>query len=93
MFGKAACLLGCVLLAELHCPSLLFVRCLAMVTDHMLLVRRWAIGKEFNLDLDPFLIIILTLSVIHAHFVSSGNAAHLTLDNSPANEQLCHCCA
>ena len=33
---------------------------------------RWAIGKEFSLDLDPFLILILTLSVIHAHFVSSG---------------------
>lgn len=34
---------------------------------------RWAIGKEFTLDLDPFLILILTLSVIHAHFVSSGD--------------------
>ena len=36
--------------------------------------HRWAIGKEFSLDLDPFLILILTLSVIHAHFVSSGTA-------------------
>ena len=41
----------------------------------MLLMRRWAIGKEFNLDLDPFLVIILTLSVIHAHFVSGGKFA------------------
>ena len=35
-------------------------------------ICRWAIGKEFSLDLDPFLILILTLSVIHAHFVSGG---------------------
>lgn len=36
----------------------------------VLVLIGWAIGKEFSLDLDPFLILILTLSVIHAHFVS-----------------------
>ena len=35
----------------------------------------WAIGKPLTLDLDPFLVLILTLSVIHAQFVSSdGNS-------------------
>jgi Ca2+:H+ antiporter len=35
----------------------------------------WAIGKPLTLDLDPFLVLILPLSVIHAQFVSSdGNS-------------------
>ena len=35
----------------------------------------WAIGKPFYLNFDPFITIVLTLSVIHAYFVSSdGNS-------------------
>ncbi|KAK9829782.1 hypothetical protein WJX72_007883 [[Myrmecia] bisecta] len=35
----------------------------------------WAIGKDFTLDIDAFLILMLTLAVIHAYFVSSdGNS-------------------
>ena len=35
----------------------------------------WIIGKPFYLDFDPFITIMLTLSVIHAYFVSSdGNS-------------------
>ncbi|DBA98929.1 TPA: hypothetical protein ACH3X1_014674 [Trebouxia sp. C0004] len=42
----------------------------------VLVLIGWAIGKEFSLDLDPFLILILTLSVIHAHFVSSDGQSN-----------------
>lgn len=35
----------------------------------------WIIGKPFTLNFDPFATIMLTLSVIHAYFVSSdGNS-------------------
>ena len=51
---------------------------------------RWAIGKDFSLDLDPFLVIILTLSVIHAHFVSSGDLLHYT-HNLHACTHACIC--
>ena len=35
----------------------------------------WIIGKPFTLNFDPFVTIMLTLSVIHAYFVSSdGNS-------------------
>ncbi|KAL3135961.1 hypothetical protein ABBQ32_007005 [Trebouxia sp. C0010 RCD-2024] len=42
----------------------------------VLVLIGWAIGKDFSLDLDPFLVIILTLSVIHAHFVSSDGQSN-----------------
>lgn len=62
-------------------PAGLYAIILVLVAEHTVAERtvdvsRWAIGKEFSLDLDPFLILILTLSVIHAHFVSSGKFAH-----------------
>ena len=35
----------------------------------------WAIGKEFSLAFDPFLVLVLLLAVIHAQFVTSdGNS-------------------
>jgi Ca2+:H+ antiporter len=36
----------------------------------------FVIGHPFTLDFDPFAIIILTLSVIHAYFVSSDGMSN-----------------
>jgi len=44
----------------------------------------WIIHKPFMLDLDPFAIVVLTLSVIHAYFVSSdGNSNWCAADLPP----------
>ena len=42
----------------------------------LVVIIGWAIGKPLTLDLDPFLIMILTLSVIHANFVSSDGQSN-----------------
>jgi Ca2+:H+ antiporter len=39
----------------------------------------WATGKTFTLDLDPLSAVILTLSVIHANFVSSDGSSNWLL--------------
>ncbi|KAK9808608.1 hypothetical protein WJX72_000497 [[Myrmecia] bisecta] len=41
----------------------------------VVVVVGWGIGRPFALDFDPFIVLVLTLSVIHAYFVSSdGNS-------------------
>lgn len=42
----------------------------------VMVLAGWAIGKDFTLTyIDPFIAMFLTLSVIHAYFVSSdGNS-------------------
>ncbi len=49
----------------------------------LVVIIGWAIGKPLTLDLDPFLIMILTLSVIHANFVSSDGQSNWWVP--------CHC--
>eukprot|EP00884_Botryococcus_braunii_P017949 jgi/Botrbrau1/4838/Bobra.0325s0049.1 len=40
-----------------------------------MVILGWIWGKDFSLDFDPFAALILTLSVVHAYFVSSdGNS-------------------
>lgn len=40
-----------------------------------MVILAWIWGKDFSLDFDPFAALILTLSVVHAYFVSSdGNS-------------------
>jgi Ca2+:H+ antiporter len=40
-----------------------------------MVILAWIWGKDFSLDFDPFAGLILTLSVVHAYFVSSdGNS-------------------
>jgi Ca2+:H+ antiporter len=40
-----------------------------------MVILAWVWGKDFSLDFDPFAALILTLSVVHAYFVSSdGNS-------------------
>eukprot|EP00775_Hariotina_reticulata_P012174 gene12173-12311_t len=36
----------------------------------------WAIGRPFSLDFDPFAVLVLMLSVIHANFVTSDARSH-----------------
>ena len=36
----------------------------------------WASGKDLSLAFDPFLVLMLTLSVIHAQFVSSDGKSN-----------------
>ena len=50
----------------------------------MVVLIGWAIGQPFTLDFDPFITLMLTLSVIHAYFVSSDGAS-----NWLAGVQLC----
>lgn len=39
----------------------------------------WAMGKEFTLDLDPFAVLMLTVSVILAYFVTSDGSSNWML--------------
>ena len=52
----------------------------------LVVIIGWAIGKPLTLDLDPFLIMILTLSVIHANFVSSDGQSNWWV---PASSSAC----
>jgi Ca2+:H+ antiporter len=36
----------------------------------------WVLGKPFSLDFDPFAVLVLMLSVIHANFVTSDARSH-----------------
>jgi Ca2+:H+ antiporter len=36
----------------------------------------WATGRPFSLDFDPFAVMALTISVIHANFVTSDAQSH-----------------
>jgi len=50
----------------------------------------WIIHKPFMLDLDPFAIVVLTLSVIHAYFVSSdGNSNWRATASTRCCNRLC----
>ena len=52
----------------------------------LVVIIGWIIGKPLTLDLDPFLILILTLSVIHANFVSSDGQSNWWV---PASASAC----
>jgi hypothetical protein len=50
----------------------------------------WAAGKGFELNLDPFLILLLTLAVIHAQFVSSDGTSNWLMGIQVGCRAWCH---
>jgi Ca2+:H+ antiporter len=49
---------------------------IAVFVIPVVVIVGWIIGKPFLLDFDPFLVVMLTLSVIHAFFVSSDGQSN-----------------
>ena len=73
-----AWVLGFPACTEGMCCAALMLRARAQISIFVLpliVLVGWIIGKPFTLNFDPFATIMLTLSVIHAYFVSSdGNS-------------------
>jgi hypothetical protein len=49
---------------------------IALFAIPFVVVVGWATGRPFSLDLDPFATLALTVSVIHANFVTAGASSH-----------------
>lgn len=46
------------------------------IASPFVVVVGWATGHDFTLDFDPFATLALTVSVIHANFVTSDARSH-----------------